>query len=835
MRFHGARAVGPALGMPFLDPDWVETGSLIGTRADSGSERIVALASYQRLREPARAEVAFAVADSLQGKGIGARLLDRLVAHAASFGIERFVAEVAAENRQMLDVFTGAGFDVKRTLDRGVVEVEFAITPTDAVRERLDSHDHVAVRASLAPFFRARSVAVLGASPRHGSIGGELFRNIVEGGFEGQAHPVNREGLEVAGERGYARVEEIARPVDLAVICVPGEHVVASAEACLRHGVRALCVISAGFAEMGEEGAMRQRQLLDLVRSYGARLIGPNCLGLAVAGVHLNATFARDPVPPGNIGFSSQSGALGLAVIEAAGRRGLGLSAFVSIGNKADVSSNDLLEWWEDDDPTALIMLYLESFGNTSKFSRLARRVGRAKPILAMKSGATPAGARAASSHTAALAGSEAGTNALFRHAGVLRADTLEELLDMAALLSRQPLPQGRRVAVLTNAGGLGILCADACERAGLVMPVLSDTTLTALSGFLPAAASLRNPVDMLGSATAADYERAVPILLADPQVDSLIVLFVPPVSAGPLEVADAIERAAAGAEKPILTSLLTAEEIGPRATFVDFAYPESAARTLGRAAERSEWLRRPAGRVPEPAAIDVGAGAAIVGGALARDNGGWLHPAETRELLLAYGVPYVPQREVSSVEDAVRAAHELGFPVVVKSGAPGAHKSESGGVALDLRSEAAVRGAAVRIGSPLVVQRMRGDCVELLAGIVHDPVFGSLVAFGVGGVLTELIGGATFRIAPLTDVDIDELVSSGPAGRLVAGFRGAAALDRAALVDLLARLSRIAEEIPELAELDLNPVMADAQGCVVVDARIRVSRSAPETNPKTW
>ena len=390
-------------------------------------------------------------------------------------------------------------------------------------------------------------------------------------------------------------------------------------------------------------------------------------------------------------------------------------------------------------------------------------------------------------------------------------------------------------MAVLTNAGGLGILCADACERAGLVMPALSDTTLQALSGFLPDAASLRNPVDMLGSATGGDYERAVPILLADPQVDSLIVLFVPPVSAGPLEVAAAIERAAAGAEKPVLTSLLTAEEVGPRATFVDFAYPESAARTLVRAAERSEWLRRPAGRAKASEGIDASAGAVIVEGALARDDDGWLHPGEARELLLAYGVPFVAQREVSSVEDAVRAARELGFPVVVKSGAPGAHKSESGGVALDLRSEATVREAASRIGSPLVVQPLRADCVELLAGIVRDPIFGSLIALGVGGVLTELIGGTTFRIAPLTDIDIDELVSSGPAGRLVAGFRGAAALDRAALVDLLARLSRIAEEIPELAELDLNPVLADARGCVVVDARIRVSRSAPETNPKTW
>ena len=384
------------------------------------------------------------------------------------------------------------------------------------------------------------------------------------------------------------------------MICVPGEFVLSSAEACLRRGIRALCVISAGFAETGREGAARQQELLGLVRAHGGRLIGPNCLGVAVAGSSLNATFARNAVPFGNIGFSSQSGALGLALIEAAGARGLGLSAFVSIGNKADVSSNDLLEWWEDDDATRLVLLYLESFGNPRKFARLARRVARSKPILAMKSGHTAAGARAASSHTAALAGSEAAVDALFRQTGVLRADTLEELLDLAALLSRQPLPRGRRVAVLTNAGGLGILCADACEAAGLTLPTLSDQTVTALREFLPAAASDANPVDLLGSATAADYERAVPLLLADPRVDALIALFVPPVSAGADEVADAIERTAQGAEKPVLASLLAAESVAPRPAFVDFPYPESAARALGRAAERADWLNRPAGLVPE-------------------------------------------------------------------------------------------------------------------------------------------------------------------------------------------------------------------------------------------
>jgi acetate---CoA ligase (ADP-forming) len=836
LRFHGARRVEPALVAPFLEPDWLERGALIGTLVDdTGVERIVALASYVRLRGPARAEVAFAVEDDLQRRGIGTRLLERLAARAGAAGIERFVAMVLAENRPMLRVFERVGFEVTRELEQGEVEVEFGIAPTATFLEHADRRDHTAVRASLAPFFTPTSVAVLGASPRRGSIGGELYRNILRSDFTGAAFPVNREGIAVGGVQGYATVDEIPHDVDLAVICVPGEVVLSSAEACLRRGIRALCVISAGFAETGAEGAERQKELLGLVRAHGGRLIGPNCLGLAVAESRLNATFARNAVPFGNIGFSSQSGALGLALIEAAGARGLGLSAFVSIGNKADVSSNDLLEWWEDDDATSLVLLYLESFGNPRKFARLARRVARSKPILAMKSGRSAAGARAASSHTAALAGSDAAVDALFRQAGVLRAETLEELLAVAALLSRQSLPRGRNVAVLTNAGGLGILCADACETAGLTLPTLSGTTVTALRDFLPATGSDGNPVDLLGSATASDYERAVPLLLADPRVDALIVLFAPPVSASAGEVADALAHAAAGSEKPVLTSLLVAEPVAPSEAFVDFPYPESAARALGRAAERADWLRQPAGAVPEPAGIDRAAAAAVVAQALGRGGDVWLEADEAQRLLEAYGVPLVPQRDAASPEAAAAAARELGFPAVVKSAAAGKHKSESGGVALDLADESAVAEAAERIGCPVIVQPMLQGGVELLAGLVQDPLFGPLVAFGAGGVLAELIGEATFRLAPLTDVDAEQLVTAGKAGRLVSGFRGAPAADTAALTDLLHRLSRLAEELPQVAELDLNPVLAQRDGCVAVDARVRVTRQPASAEPKTW
>src|SRR6266516_5103171 len=709
LRFHGHPSVDARLVQLELEPDWAEHGALLGAVATDDGERVVALASYARLRDRDSAEVAFAVADGYQGRGIGTRLLEQLAARAARQGITRFIAEVIADNRAMLRVFSEAGFTVSRTVAGGVVEVTFPIAKTAAYTDRVAARDHTAVAASLRPFFEPPSVAVFGASPRRGTIGGELFRNILAGDFAGATYPINRSGDPVAGVRGHATIEDVPDEVDLAVICVPAAAVLEAARSALAKGVRALLVISAGFAEVGAEGAARERELLALVRAHGARLIGPNCLGIASAATRLNATFASRQAPAGNIGFSSQSGALGLALLEAAESRGLGLSAFVSIGNKADVSSNDLLEWWEDDAATEVVLLYVESFGNPRKFAELARRVARRKPILAVKSGTTATGARAASSHTAALAGSEVAVDALFRQAGVIRAASLEELVDVATLLSTQPAPRGRGVAVLTNAGGLGIMCADACEAAGLTLPPLADETRSQLQGFLPAEASLANPIDMLGSATAASYATALPALLADPAVDAVIVLFVPAVSA-------------------------TAEEVG-------------------------------------------------------------------------------------------EAAEALGYPVAVKTAAAGAHKTESGGIALDLGDGAAVRAAVERIGAPVIVQPMIKGGAELLAGLVQDPVFGPLVAFGPGGVFAELIGDAAFRIAPLTDLDGEELVTTGKAGRLVNGFRGAPAADVASLVELVCRLSRLGEDLPAVAELDLNPVLALPDRCVAVDARVRVQR----------
>jgi acetate---CoA ligase (ADP-forming) len=840
-RFHGLPHLGPQLVEKLLDPDWTERGALVGALTDDGGgERIVAIGNYVRLRDPALAESAFAVADSEQGRGIGTRLLEQLALRAAEVGIERFVAEVLPENQSMLGVFERAGFELTRELAGGVIEVQFPIATTERFELSVEKRDHTAVVASLRPFFEPGSVAVVGASPRRGVIGGELFRNILEGDFAGAAYPVNPKGAAVAGVRAYTSVGEIPDPVDLAVIAVPSEHALGAADDALRHGVRALVVISAGFAEVGSEGVERQERLLALVRAHGARLIGPNCLGIAVAGQRLNATFAARSAPSGNIGFSSQSGALGLALLEAAYARGLGLSAFVSIGNKADVSSNDLLEWWEDDEATDVVLLYVESFGNPRRFGRLARRVARRKPILALKSGTSATGQRAASSHTAALAGSEAGVDALFHQAGVIRAASLEELIDVAALLSSQPEPQGRRVGVLTNAGGLGILAADACDAAGLELPALNEETVARLRTLLPGEASVANPVDMLGSATAASYEQALPIVLDDPHVDAALVLFVPAVTATADEVATAVEAAAraAGGKKPVLAVVISSAGIpaplrdGAAAAF---AYPESAARALGRVAERAEWLRRPQGTVPTLDRIDRAGAAAVVERALERSEDVWLEPAEVREVLTAYGLPLVPERVAGSVDEAAQAAAELGFPAVVKSAAAGAHKTETGGVALDLEDEAAVRAAAETIGFPVIVQPMLRGGTELLAGLVQDPVFGPLVAFGPGGVFAELIGDANLRIAPLTDVDAEELVTSGKAGRLVRGFRGAPAADAGALVDLVHRLSALGEDLPALAELDLNPVLGFPDRAVAVDARVRVRRPEVRRREKSW
>jgi acyl-CoA synthetase (NDP forming) len=546
------------------------------------------------------------------------------------------------------------------------------------------------------------------------------------------------------------------------------------------------------------------------------------------------------------VAFSSQSGGLGIAVLEEARQRGVGLSSFVSVGNKADVSGNDLLQYWEQDEGTDVILLYLESFGNPRRFARVAREVSRTKPIVAVKAGRTVAGSRAASSHTAALASTDSAVDALFAQTGVIRVDTLEELFDTAQMLSTQPIPGGRRIAIVGNAGGPGILAADACEAARLQVPELSSKTQDRLRAFLPGAASVRNPVDMIASASPADYEEAVRAVLDDDDIDAVICIFVPPLVTDPDAVARAISAAAETASKPVVANFLgMAEAPAPltRATgrVPSYSFPEPAVRALARACEYGDWRSRPTGESPVFANLQMTAARGVVQSALNRDGGGgWLNPADVLALLAAYGIRVAESRLGTSSDSAVAAAEGIGYPVALKAAsAQLVHKTDAGGVVLSLGSAEEVRQAFIAMESRLgddmggaIVQAMTPPGVETIVGVVHDPSFGPLLMFGTGGTAVELFGDRSFRILPLTDLDAAELIRSVKGSPLLFGYRGSPEMDAAALQDLLLRVARLAEDIPEIAEMDLNPVIVWPGGAVAVDAKIRLSRSGPEPDP---
>ena len=596
LRFHGHPTVDERLVAPMLEPDWTERGALVGM----DGERIAALATYARLRNAGIAEVAFAVADELQGRGIATRMLERLAALAGLVGVEEFLAEVMPDNGAMLRVFAEAGFQTSRTTESGTTEVRLRLASTDTLVSRIDERDHVAVAASLKPFFSPDNVAVIGASPRTGSIGGGLFRNILRGDFVGAAYPVNRSGGSVAGVRAYESVAQIGEPVDLAIVCLPGETVLEAVAEALLAGVRALCVISAGFAETGPAGRERQERLVELVRASGARLLGPIVLELrfqhrgstppSARGRYRRAGLAsrRRAVPSVLRCWSAlRSGDLASPLsFRSATRQTFRLTTCSSTGRTTPIP----MSFCSTSNPSEIRASSVVSLAASSQKADCGHE-GRPRRA---------AGASAASSHTAALAGSEAAVDALFHQAGVLQGGQLEELLDLTSLLSTQPLPRGNHVAILTNAGGLGILCADACEAAGLSLSELSSKTLERLESILPREASVTNPVDMLGSALASTYAEALPLLLCDHTVDAVIALFVPPVVAGADEVASAIVRAVentGNTEKPVLACVISADGTPARllsGVVAPFSFPESAAHALGRAAERTEWLRRP-------------------------------------------------------------------------------------------------------------------------------------------------------------------------------------------------------------------------------------------------
>jgi acetyl coenzyme A synthetase (ADP forming)-like protein len=825
--------------------DYARHYGLVATRG--ADEQIIGHALYAAITED-HAEVAFAVADDYQGRGLGTILLGHLAEVAAAHRFYAFTAFVMPENHQMLAVFRESGFPIDVKSGAGELTVTFPTSLTAEALERFDRRDQVAAVSALKLFLAPRGVAVIGASRRRGTIGGELFHNLLSYEFAGPIYPVNPRAAVVQSVAAYAGIEAVPGPVDLAVVAVPAADVVHEAERCARSGVRALVVISAGFAETGPEGLARQAELIRICRASGMRLIGPNCMGIINTdpAVRLNATFAPQPPPEGRIGFSSQSGALGLAVIEYASSLGLGLCSFVSVGNKADISGNDLINYWESDPRTDVILLYLESFGNPRKFSRIARRVARTKPIVAVKSGRSAAGARATSSHTGALlAASDVTVDALFRQAGVIRTDTLEELFDVASLLANQPPPKGRRVGIITNGGGPGILCADTCEAEGLEISVLTEESQTKLRGFLAAHASVGNPVDMIASAPAEHYRQAIRVVAADSSVDALIVIFVPPLVTRAEDVAGAIVESVRGMDsrKPLLTVFMSAREV-PDALKTDgvripsYAFPESAAIALARVARYGEWRARRPGSVPRFEGLRQDEAARIVAAEL-RHGGGWITPQEVHALLSCYGLPVLEQRVVATPGDAGRAAEEMGGAIALKAVGPGiVHKTDLGGVRLQLEGGEEVQDAAERMavsmaskGHPpeaFLVQKMAPAGLEMIAGVVHDAHFGPVVACGAGGTLVELLGDVSVRLTPLTREDASEMLRELKTYPLLTGFRGAAKADVAALEDVLLRISAMVEDLPQIAELDCNPIIVHERGAVVVDARVRVVAFEP-------
>jgi acetate---CoA ligase (ADP-forming) len=838
------------LGFPTLDArrlSFLIAQDAAGGKALVGESagKIVAFAGfYPSDRSGHRAEVAFAIADALQGRGIGTRLLERLADLARENGIRTFEAFVLGENHRMMDVFLESGYRITRRIERGVVHVTLELERTADFVEKAALRAQHAATASMKPFFEPRTIAVAGANRDRGKIGAEILHNILATGFTGTVVPVHPAAAEIQGLPAFPRVADIPGPVDLAVVAVPAAHVLAVVDDCLAKGVRGICVISAGFGESGPEGRATELQLLQRIRGAGCRLIGPNCMGLLNTdpAFALNATFSPVYPPIGKVAMSTQSGALGLAILDYARRLNIGISSFVSVGNKVDVSGNDLIQYWSEDPRTSVILLYLESFGNPKKFSEIARRVGRTKPIVAVKSGRSSAGARAASSHTGALVASDEVVDALFEQAGVIRTDTLEELFDVAALLAHQPVPAGARVAILTNAGGPGILAADACEANGLVLPVLGEETRTALRAFLPPAASVTNPVDMLASAPAEHYRRALRAILRDENIDSVLAIFIPPLVTEPDSVAQAIRDVAQTAQgKPIAGIFMRAEGApSSLAPIPCYAFPESAAKALARVTRYGSWRTKPTGEVPTFPDIRVDELRACVDEALSR-GGGWLTPEEAERVMAAAGIVTTATRIVKTAEDAVAAAATIGYPVALKAVGPTLlHKTEQNAVRLNLADERAVRTVAGQFTAQfqdemtgMIVQRMVPAGVEMLVGAVHDPTFGPVIVCGSGGVLVELLADTAFRLHPLTDRDAAEMIDELKGAPLLRGYRGAPPADEASLRDTILRISTLVAVCPEIQEIDLNPVKVLRTGVRVVDARIRVDRQASVSRPR--
>lgn len=694
---------------------------------------------------------------------------------------------------------------------------------------------------------RPRSVAVVGASREKNSISYDLLHNLLEYGFQGPVFPVNPRTPVVHSLKCYPSVEDIPDPVDLAILVVPRQHVLAHAEACARKGVKGLVVITAGFKEVGGEGEDLERRLREITQRAGMRMVGPNCMGVINTDptFRLQGSFSATTEPvSGPIAFSSQSGALGEAILALMTQLGLGLSMFVSLGNKADVSGNDLLEYWEDDPRTKVILMYLESFGNPRRFQEICRRVTQTKPILAMKSGRTAAGARAAASHTGSLAGTDLAVESMLAQCGVIRCEAIEEMFLYAAALATQPPPKGNRVAVVTNSGGPGILAVDACVQLGLQVAPLSPATQARMRPALPPEASTANPVDMIASARGEHYEACLRAVVQDPDVDAVITIFTSLEIIDSMAVAEGILNGIAGTDKPVLVCFMGKVQTKPaiarmkQAGLPVYTFPEEAAQTMAALYRRRLWLDRPTGRMVAYDDLDRAAIDSVFAAARAEGRT-TLTLVEATRVIQAAGIPVAPWAAAQSWDEAATVAAELGFPVAVKlSSAVHTRKSDVGGVRLGLRDADAVRGAAVSMlttareqdpAATLVVQRMVGGGTEVIFGASVDPKFGPLLMFGLGGIFVEILKDVAFRVAPITDLDAQEMLTDIKAAPILTGARGYPAVDRAVLQEVLLRLNHLLAEYPEIAELDLNPFFAapTREASLAADARVALKPRA--------
>ncbi len=768
-------------------------------------DQVIGVGRYDRYPGNDEAEVAFLIEDAHQRRGLGSVLLEHLAAAARERGIKRFVAEVLAQNSTMVRVFHDAGYKSQRSYEDGVVHLSFPIEQTEDALAVAYEREQRSESRSIARLLTPSSVAVVGASNDPDKIGNALLRHLLDYGFAGPVYPVNPSARHVRGVPAYADIESIPDDVDLALVAVPADEVAGVVEACRRKRVRGLVVVSGGFGESGPEGRAVERRLVASARASGMRVVGPNCLGIVNTdpALRLNASLAPMVPGRGRVGFFAQSGALGVALLERARSRGIGLSTFVSAGNRADVSGNDLLQYWATDPGTEVVLLHLESFGNPRKFARLARTVGRTKPVVAVKSGrhvgVTPGLAGTS------VAVPEQSVAALFASAGVIRVETVAQMFDVGTLLAHQPLPAGDRVAIVGNSTAIGVLVADAVLEEGLRL-------------------AHEAPVDIGVNGTPEQFRAALQAAVDDDDVDAVVAVFLPPLMAGSPEFGPALRDVAVGSAKPVLASFLSAEGLPPDLAVLDeqgmpargsvpsYSTPERAVIALARASEYARWRRRPVGDVPELPDVDEEQARTVIRRALASAPAGReLDDDELIALLGAYGVPLLRTRTVTDPEAAVAAAGEVGYPVVLKSTAPWLrHRSDLGGVRLDLVDDDAVRGAyaAIPSGDPVIVQEMAAPGVATVVEIVDDPSFGALVSFGVGGVATELLGDRAFRTLPLTDLDAAELVREPRAWPLLDGWRGSEPVDTAALEDLLLRVARLADDLPEVLRLTLEPVI---------------------------